>query len=578
MKQPEGSCLLPWGGFIENGAGVDAFRVQQIPSCGAGSCSANKIRRTCSNGVLSGSEEYSFGTCYEQGCPSCTLPNGLGTIEHGASVELFSNRTPVCGSSCQRGVRTCNAGTLQGDPSFQWATCEVQNCPCTLPWGGGTVAHGSEIQAYDQGSARCADTCEAHRRTRRCENGTWTEPNTFNRQSCNYTPCSNCSLPWGGSLPHGQTRQGFLQSSVNCGQTCSARDLTCTDGTLAGTPPAPDDTNYRFGSCTVRQCDCELPRANPSDPPQFIQHGGTAVRYRGAVADCPVTCANLRATLSCTNGVLSGADNIPQYVHSSCSAGRVCGCALPWGGSINVGASAYAYRFQSVDCNTSCVSAANRTTLTCVSDGNLQGDTTTFPYGSCSQQPGCSCTLPWGASLEHGQTTYGYRSNLINCSQSCEAERAQFSCSMGVLSGADPGIYRYDSCDVQNCGGSGGQGSGGGEGDGNGRGRNPGGGGGGGGGGPCQGNVYLGRSVYLGCSNTCSIASLWENPPPAPLAPEFGMGGVIAGGSYIPAYTAPSASGGARCENMMTAVYCDCNGQLRRPSGSGTLYHTCVQQ
>ena len=45
---------------------------------------------------------------------------------------------------------------------------------------------------------------------------------------------TNCTLPWGGSLPHGESVTAYAEGSIPAGTTCSSEMRTCNDGNLSG--------------------------------------------------------------------------------------------------------------------------------------------------------------------------------------------------------------------------------------------------------------------------------------------------------------------------------------------------------
>ncbi len=210
-------CALPWGGAIANGASVTAYS----SSSPADSCSSYSETRICSNGVLSGSNAYQ--TCSSTGTGSCALPWG-GTIAHGASVTAYSSSSPADSCSSYSETRTCSNGVLSGSNTYQ--TCSSTGS-CTLPWGG-TIAHGASVTAYS--SSAPAGSCSSYSETRTCSNGVLSGSNT-------YQTCSNgCTLPWGGSIAHGQMVTAYSSTTSGCASSCSSNseDRTCNSGTLSG--------------------------------------------------------------------------------------------------------------------------------------------------------------------------------------------------------------------------------------------------------------------------------------------------------------------------------------------------------
>jgi hypothetical protein len=199
------SCSSPWGTTVADGTSVTAYSVAST-GCGATPCSSYAQSRTCNNGTLSGSAANQACT-NATGC-SCNLPWG-GTLADGQSVTAYSTNAPGCGSSCTAvsQVRTCNNGVLSGAATFSSQGCgEPMGCPCTLPWGG-TITHGQMVQAYSSASALCG-TCSANgnRETRLCSNGTLT--GSFTNQNCADI-----------SLNHA--------NGTSCGRTCDCASGYC---------------------------------------------------------------------------------------------------------------------------------------------------------------------------------------------------------------------------------------------------------------------------------------------------------------------------------------------------------------
>ncbi|MDF0584164.1 toxin TcdB middle/N-terminal domain-containing protein [Bradyrhizobium yuanmingense] len=110
------------------------------------------------------------------------------------------------------------------------AQAPMQAGQCSVPWGG-VVGDGQSVTAYSAASPPAGQTCGAIAQTRTCINGTLS--GSYTQQSC--AP-SACSLPWGGSIGHGQSVTAYSAASPPAGQACSAiaQTRTCTNGTLSG--------------------------------------------------------------------------------------------------------------------------------------------------------------------------------------------------------------------------------------------------------------------------------------------------------------------------------------------------------
>ncbi|MFA6383550.1 MAG: hypothetical protein WCX17_03945, partial [Parcubacteria group bacterium] len=232
------TCTLPWGGTIANGSGVTAYQSSSV-ACGS-SCTSQT--RTCNNGVLSGT--YTNQACSVAAC-SCTLPWG-GTLANGSSVTAYQAGSVPCGSTCTSQTRTCNSGVLSG--SYTSQACSVAGCTsCVSPCGLAATASGNwGVNCYQALSVPCGSICSAS--TGYCNNGSWTTPYTsgYAAGSCNVAACASCVLPWGGSIPSGNTVVGYQASSVPCGSSCSPQVRTCTNGVLSG--------SYANQNCSATGC------------------------------------------------------------------------------------------------------------------------------------------------------------------------------------------------------------------------------------------------------------------------------------------------------------------------------------
>lgn len=78
-------------------------------------------------------------------------------------------------------------------------------------------------------------------------------------------------------------------------------------------------------------------------------------------------------------------------------------------------------------------------TQTCT-NGSLSGS---YQYGSCIVQPGADCTLPWGGSIASGQSTASYPAASVPYGSTCQADTD--TCTNGSLSNGD----QFGSCSAQ---------------------------------------------------------------------------------------------------------------------------------
>lgn len=105
------NCTDPWGVALAHGSSVTAYQAATVPY---GSTCASQAR-TCTNGVVSGS--YASKTCV------VTAPKDCGSVKHGASATFYSRlqSSVPCSNVSQR--RTCTNGVLSGSASYSYTTC-----------------------------------------------------------------------------------------------------------------------------------------------------------------------------------------------------------------------------------------------------------------------------------------------------------------------------------------------------------------------------------------------------------------------------------------------------------------------
>ncbi len=113
---PAANCTFN-GNTVSHGASVTAYQSSSVPY--GSSCSSQS--RSCSNGTLSGS--YAHASCSVTPAANCTL-NGV-TVLHGASRTFYTQQTAPVGQLCSAisQSRTCTNGTLSGTASYQYGSC-----------------------------------------------------------------------------------------------------------------------------------------------------------------------------------------------------------------------------------------------------------------------------------------------------------------------------------------------------------------------------------------------------------------------------------------------------------------------
>lgn len=137
----------------------------------------------------------------DPGPDSCTLDGQ--TVAHGASHTFYSSRSNNdCAGISQ--VRTCNDGTLDGDPGYQYASC---GAGCNVaPWG--AIDHGASVTAFQ---AATVSNAPCVKQTRTCTDGTLS--GTYAHDNCEGTYSNSSTCPFCLEDP------GFNGGSC-CGMTC----------------------------------------------------------------------------------------------------------------------------------------------------------------------------------------------------------------------------------------------------------------------------------------------------------------------------------------------------------------------
>lgn len=363
-----------------------------------GSTCISQIRR-CNDGVLAGS--YQYASCTVAGPASC-LFNGQ-TIAHGSSVEAFQNSTVAFGSSCVSEQRTCNNGSLSGSNSY--GSCSVDTAASCL-FNGQTVAHGSNVSAFANSTVAYGETCTAE--TRSCNNGVLSGSSAY--ASCNIDAAASCLFN-GQTVAHGSQVNGFANSSVPYGQTCTAESRICDNGVLSG--------SSAYASCNV-----DVPQSCLFNG-ETIAHGQLITAFQNSTAAFGGSCVSEQR--SCENGVMSG-----SYQYGSCNVDAAKSCLFN-GQTVAHGQSVEAFPSSTVNFGDMCISD----TRTC-DNGILSGSN---QYASCSATQAASCLFN-GQTIAHNQTIQAFATSTVGFGESCVAEER--SCFNGVLDGSS----QYASCTV----------------------------------------------------------------------------------------------------------------------------------
>ncbi len=350
-----------------------------------------------------------YSNCSEVTCSHCS-----GSLSYNASRTTYQSSSPSCGSACTSGTVTCG---LQGITSGTGNSYCNTSCTakCCASGGCSETSAGGTCTSYSNSSPSCGNPCTDYDKVTTCQtSGSWSST-PYSYSGCTTT----CCIPWGGTKTVGQTITAYQNSSVPCGSSCVSQTRTCQSTGLF-------NNSYTNQSCSVTGCSSCSSAACGT-----VVHGGTCTTYSNTSPSCGTSCSSVSRTSTCNDGSW----DLAPYANSSCTA---C-CNLPWGGTISGGQSVTAYSASSTSCPNLCSDIDE--TRTCNSTtGVLNGS---YQYQSCDTGTCASCNLPWGGTINHGQSVTAYSSTSVSCNSSCSSQLR--TCSNGTLSGDSQ--YQYQSCE-----------------------------------------------------------------------------------------------------------------------------------
>lgn len=449
-------------------------------SCANGVCYATDCdEQDCEAGQVCVEGECTSRRCVGVSCPadeSCDPERGVCTSGCLIDGQVYSHRDAHPENECLH----CDPDVDAGDwtPVDAGASCSGDDY-CTVEMtcdGQGTCAGGEPRDCSHLDEACAVGTCDSD------------EAACVTELLPEGTPCDDggvcddegvcamgCELPWGGMIEHGETVEAFASSTVGCEEDCESETRHCSYGELDG--------QYTEQTCEAVCQDCN------AETLTWSTHGCQAwfpptTHGESVTMDNEESGRKGEATYQCNDG---------NWVYESATCGGE-GCDLPWGESISHGQSVTAYESSSVACGEGCVSqtrscsygdlsgsytnqsctevceSCSTETLSWGADGceatfgaaphgetqtventasGLIGDATyscndgswNFQSGTCEGGP---CDLPWGGSIDHGETVTAYESESTDCEDFCPSEVRE--CSFGELLGDSD--YEYQSCSV----------------------------------------------------------------------------------------------------------------------------------
>lgn len=361
------SCTLD-GKTVTNNTTGDFYSAGTVPF--GGTCASITQSRSCTNGILSGSDSYNRASCTVAGPGACAL-DGI-SVAHNASRTFYSSSTVPYSQSCTTLTlsRSCSNGSLSGSDAYNRASCTVSAPrPCTLD--GATVSHDALKTFYSADSVAHGQQCASISASRACSNGVLSGSASHDKAVCSVRSPSACALD-GVSVSHGASRVYYFAEHIPSNELCSSYGVsrTCTNGVLSGS------SAYTHAMCApVAGNNCALDN-------ELVPNGSSTLFYSLKTAPNGQLCSAYQQSRACTNGALSGG---ATYFYATCTNSTPCTLD---GKTVHHGTSTLFYSARTVPFGTTCASVSHARTCT----NGVLGGTATFAYASCSVSPPVSAS------------------------------------------------------------------------------------------------------------------------------------------------------------------------------------------
>lgn len=360
-----GSCTIDGTTFM-NGETRSLYRRDVAPF--GGQCESGL--RTCSNGVLTGSNDYRYTFCSVANAPStCSLDGKV--VAHGSSTTFYTQKNVLFGQNCSAfaGTRACDDGDLEGDRDYRYATCSAagaKSCTVVATVDGKvattTVAHGSSKDFWSRESVSYTDSCNTYKLTRTCNDGVLTGSAANKFPACEIIPEKTCTID-GITVAGSATRTFYTaRTNANCSNIDQARK--CNNGVLSGI------ATYQYAYCApTGQRYCVLDEV-------YVAHNASRDFFSTENTVFGSSCDQFDQSRKCTDGTLNGS---ASYAYATCKNATGASCTVD-GKTITHGSSAKFYSTRTAPSGENCgMYEQNRT----CADGNLSGSTN-FKYKECS--------------------------------------------------------------------------------------------------------------------------------------------------------------------------------------------------
>lgn len=233
---------------IAHGASKDLWSRESVSY--TSNCDAYKLKRTCNDGVLSGSSSYKFPGCEVIPEKTCSI-DGI-TVAGGQSRTFYSARTNANCSSIDQS-RKCTNGVLSGSDTYQYAYCAPTGQRYCVQ-DGVYVAHNASRTFYSKESTVYGSSCDQFDQSRKCTDGKLDGSASYAYASCKNATGASCTVD-GKTIAHGSNAKFYstrtAPSNDNCGMYEQTR--TCVDGNLSGS------SSFKYKACTASTADIGSP-------------------------------------------------------------------------------------------------------------------------------------------------------------------------------------------------------------------------------------------------------------------------------------------------------------------------------
>jgi len=211
---------------------------------------------------------FALSPCYSgpSGYTKCSDEDGTCSFSGGASVA-FGCSGSYNYQDQSNSVSCSNAQFGDPLPGYLKACFYKSECIGT-PWG--TVGDGYSNTAYSSPTVPFGSSCSSQTRT--CSGGSM--DGSYGYTSCTVDAPADCSLPWGGSITHGDSRTAYASYNAD---TCSSETRSCYNGSLSG--------SYGASSCTVNAYTYNFNgngATSNASPTSVYQNYGTGISTPGA--------------------------------------------------------------------------------------------------------------------------------------------------------------------------------------------------------------------------------------------------------------------------------------------------------